>query len=311
MTQSPKPDYVSARWADKPPTLLISTIGECQLFFHTCPHAQTYEAYSLTLQATVWIPLPCKQWSCRKCAEFKISSLARRCSSALPNRLLTLTIDPALWEDPRQSFDGTRRHVPELVRQLRRKFGEVEYLRVTELTSKGWPHYHCLVRSGFLPHSVVRDRWRELTGASIVDLRKVEDRFKTYLYLVKYLAKMHNLGWTNRHVSYSKNFFKDPPREKTDPLQLSEGKVLETHPATLAYHQFRNSELCEVSYGVFTLQASDELKRAATSPDGPSAEEPIVLKSRPSPVPPKPPPPSPPHPFLFSKDPQEASPYPS
>jgi hypothetical protein len=186
---------------------------------------------------------------------------------------LTLTVDPANWEDPRDAFDGTRRQVPELFRILRRKFGEVEYLRVTELTKAGWPHYHCLVRSGFLPHAVVRDRWQDLTGATIVDLRRIADKQKTYWYLVKYLAKMHTLGWTNRHVSYSKSFFRDPPREKNDALQLSEGKVLETHPATLAYHQFRNSELCEVSYGVFTLSAPDELKRAvASAPDAPEEE---------------------------------------
>lgn len=308
MAEVSKPDCVDARWEGKPPTLLISTIAHTRAFFHTCPHAQTYEAYSLTLRATVWIPLPCKQWSCRYCAEHKISALARRCSHALPNRLLTLTVDPAKWEDPRDAFDGTRRQVPELFRILRRKFGEVEYLKVTELTARGWPHYHCLVRSAFIPHAVVRDRWEELTGATIVDLRKVEDRFKTYWYLVKYLAKMHQLGWTNRHVSYSRAFFQDQRQPPEDRFQLSEGKVLETHPATLAYHQFRNSELCEVSYGVFTLSATEELKRARTVPDGPSAEEPIVLTSPASYPPRRLPPPPDPQSDLFRKNPRGVSP---
>lgn len=307
MATPPLPDHVSAPSRDEPPSLLIQTLVHTHAFFHTCYHAQTYEAYSQKHRCTVWIPLPCKQWSCRTCAEKKISHLARRCSAALPNRLLTLTIDPALWDEPRHAFDGTRRNVPELFRRLRRQFGEVEYLKVTELTKRGWPHYHALVRSGFLPHSVVRDVWADLTGATIVDLRKVEDRFQTYLYLVKYLAKMHDLKWTKRHVSYSRGFFKDKPHEQRNDLELTEGKILETHPATLAYHQFRHSEIVEIAYNVFTLNPSDELKRAVTHAPLSPPEEPPAPPSLP-PTPPRhlPPPPDP-QPPLFPKNPKGVS----
>lgn len=301
------PDHVNAKWDGGPPSLLISTEGFTHAFFHTCFHAQTYEAYSVKLKCTVWIPLPCKQWSCRICAETKISALARRCSSALPNRLLTLTVDPKRWEDPREAFDGTRRQIPELFRILRRRFGEVEYLKITELTARGWPHYHSLVRSGFLPHSVVRDLWFDLTGATIVDLRKVEDRFKTFQYLVKYLAKMHDLKWTKRHVSYSKGFFKDEPHKQRNELELTEGKVLETHPATLAYHQFRESEIVEIAWNVFTLNPSEELKRQATARPRTAPRQPsdpaAVLVTHPRRVSP-PPDPQPP---LFPKYPKGVS----
>lgn len=308
MKENPQPSApVVVPWEGEPPAMVITTKGEAQLFFHTCWNAQTYEAYSQVLRATVWIPLPCKQWSCRFCAQKKVSHLARRCSAALPNRLLTLTIDPARWDDPRHSFDGTRRQVPELLRLLRRRFGDIEYLRVTELTKRGWPHYHLLVRSGFLPHSVVRDLWAELTGATIVDLRKVDNRFQTYMYLVKYLSKMHNLGWTNRHVSYSRNFFQDDPPEKTDPLELTDGKILEGHPGSLAYHQFRNSELVEIAYNVFTLNPSQEMKDAHSA----------KAFADPQPQTAKPPPPSypqrhtapppDPQPTLFPKDPTGVS----
>lgn len=310
MAEIPLPDHAAAPTEGEPRSLVITTLCHTSFFIRTCPNAQTYEAFSETLRCTVWIPLPCKRWSCRYCAEAKISHLARRCSSALPNRLLTLTVDPLCWDDPRHSFDGTRRQVPEIFRQLRRKFGEVEYLKVTELNRAGWPHYHCLVRSGFLPHSVVRDLWKDLTGASIVDLRKVEDRFKTYLYLVKYLAKMHDLGWTKRHVSYSKGFFKDTEHKQRNDYHLVEGKVLETHPATLVYHQFRNSELVEIGFNVFTLNPSDDVKQALAVPPWIPPDQPPP-SAHPSPIllPQVPLPPDP-QSKLFPKNPPGASPLP-
>lgn len=272
---------VRGAWDTEPPTLLISTLGETHAFFNTCPHAQTYEAYSQLLKATVWIPLPCRQWSCRFCANNKIAALARKCEQAKPNRLLTLTVDPQKWDSPRDAFDGTRRKVPELFRRLRGRYGDVEYLRVTELTRRGWPHYHCLLRSVYLPQPVVKALWQDLTGATIVDLRQVKNHFHTYQYLVKYLSKMHRLGWTNRHVSYSRSFFPEKPGKKADTLRLVEGKVLETHPATLAYHRFRNSKLVEISYGVYTLNPSAEQVKYVTAPES-FAPQPPEAKQCPS-----------------------------
>ncbi len=242
-----------------PPKYLIVSHLETYGILKTCHHAQTLEAYSEVLRATVWIPLPCKQWSCRFCCEDKIRRLSRRVESAKPNRLLTLTVDPSLWKDPRDAFDGTRRQVSELIKALRLKWGSIEYLRVTELTKGGWPHYHMLVRSGYLPQPVVKAAWQQLTGAQIVDLRRVKNRFQTYIYLVKYLTKMHKIDWTERHVSYSRKFFTDPLPKKTNPLGLSEYTIKETHPATLLYHTFRKSTLVEAAYNVWVLNPDDEL----------------------------------------------------
>jgi hypothetical protein len=101
------------------------------------------------------------------------------------------------------------------------KYGEVEYLRVTEVTKKGWPHYHLLLRSGFLPHKVVKTLWAELTGATIVDLRQVKKSFSAYQYLVKYLSKLHRLEWTERHVSVSKNFAPKVEWAPDNPIELA------------------------------------------------------------------------------------------
>jgi len=257
-------DSPDLKWIDAPPRLLITTLMDCRLFIGTCPTAQTLEAYSNTYQCTVWIPLRCKRWSCRHCADMKVASLARRTHTAQPNRLLTLTVDPSLHADPRAAFDATRRKIPDLIKALRDKFGEVEYLRVTEITAKGWPHYHLLVRSPYLPHAVIQSLWKTLTGAIIVDVRQVKEHFNATLYLIKYLSKLHSLGWTERHCSHSRNFF--PPKEpqQDDGLALTDFKVLESHPADLVYHQFRNSELVEIQYGVFTLNPSEDILKLRT-----------------------------------------------
>jgi len=203
-------------------------------YFGVCPYAQTLSAYSVTHGAQVLFCLPCKRWSCRVCAEKKIKKLAHSVRAARPTRLLTLTVDPALYVSPRHAWEETRKCVPILVRNLRKRFGEVEYLRVTEVTQKGWPHYHLLVRSGYLPHSAVRKAWNELTGARIVDLRKVTQSFKAYQYLVKYLSKLHTLDWTERHVSYSKNFITKDTWEAESPREYADESFHSYHPANFA-----------------------------------------------------------------------------
>lgn len=246
-------------WAQDPPRHLISARTETECFFHTCLNAQTLEAYSRKFKCTVWLALPCKQWSCHYCAELKIRQLAVKTQDAKPNRLMTLTVDPARWDSPRHAFDGTRRQVPETIRALRKRFGDVEYLRVTELTQRGWPHYHLLVRSPYIPHAVLKDIWSDLTGAIIVDLRQVKDTFQSYTYLVKYLSKMHQIEWTERHVSYSRKFF-PPPRPKVDHgLDLEDHVIIETHPGKLMYHQYRRATIVEIAYGVFALNPRQEL----------------------------------------------------
>jgi hypothetical protein len=161
------------------------------------------------------IGITCKTWSCSFCSRMKIRRLAALTKLAGPNRLLTLTVNPKLYSSPRQAFEATASFVPELMKVLRKRFGEVEYLRVTEVTKNGFPHYHLLLRSAFIPQPVVKKEWEKLTRATIVDLRQVKESFGAYSYLVKYLTKMHKLEWTERHVSYSRSFFQ---KESMKPL---------------------------------------------------------------------------------------------
>lgn len=217
----------------------------------TCPHAQTLIA-SCPYHTITWvIPLPCKQWSCRWCAERKCRRLAARTRDAKPNRMLTLTVDPKLWKTPREAFDGTRRHIPTFFAELRKRFAPIEYLRVTELTHNGWPHYHFLIRSGFLPHAVLKNLWHKLTGAIIVDVRPVDARWSAYTYLLKYLCKLAFLGWTERHVSYSRDFFPPEKPKTADPLPIELRSQLAMHPDTYLRNNEAGSFVAKLTPSIF------------------------------------------------------------
>jgi len=222
-----------------------------------CPNAQTLLAHDIDHDENLVLALPCKQWNCRWCACRKIAALSYRTSLAKPNRLLTLTVNPALYETPREAFDKTRRCVPSLFSALRKRFLEVEYLRVTELTRLGWPHYHCLVRSPYLPHTVVKSAWSQLTGATIVDVRQVDKAFKAYSYLVKYLSKLHEIEWTERHVSYSRRFFPASTDDAYPKRNLFGKTIVPLHPYTYLEQNYHGQRIAQTSPGTFRVDLGD------------------------------------------------------
>ena len=162
---------------------------------NTCPSAKTLTGFSTLLDRWVVIQIRCKRWGCRHCGERKVTYLGWRCQDAEPNRLITLTISTSLWETPRQSYEATKSKVTQLAIRLRRKFGEFEYFKVLEVTKKGWPHYHLVVRSGYIPQPTISDIWQQLTGAHIVDVRAIKKTRDVYFYVVKYLAKQKYIPW--------------------------------------------------------------------------------------------------------------------
>lgn len=231
-----------------PPIYLVGRlISDARAYFGVCPFAQTYTSYSYKLHAQILFVLSCRRWACPVCSKEKIRQLAHGVRAAKPTRLLTLTVNPALYADPRAAWEATRKKVPLLVRRLRKPFGTIEYLRVTEVTKKGWPHYHLLVRSGFLPHAVVKRIWSEMTGAVIVDLRQVKRSFEAYSYLVKYLSKLHKLEWTERHVSVSRNFIPKNNHVSEDRLVCGQGTLHRFHPANYVAERLEGRTLKRLS----------------------------------------------------------------
>lgn len=218
-----------------------------------CQTATSYLGLDPSNDRWTLCSITCKRWSCPACARVKIKRLGFLVHNAKPNRLLTLTTDPAKWENPRAAFEGTAKQVPELIRSLRNDFGPIDYFRVTECTAKGWPHYHLLVRSGFIPHTKIKSQWATLANASIVDVRRVSESFACYTYLVKYLSKLHRIEWTERHVSYSRGFFNPEDLEKFAFPPLEQGERIDKHPTQVLAAMFPDETVQMPSDGRYLL----------------------------------------------------------
>jgi len=193
----------------------IPSIEHCAQHYCLCPRSQTAVMHPVGEAFDLYLSVRCKSWTCDVCRRWLMRRLMLRMVDARPNRLVTLTVNPRCWPDPRAAYDGTRRKVAILARMARREFGEFEYLRVLEQTRAGWPHYHLVVRSPYIPQQWLSDRWRELTGAPIVDIRRVDDCDGAASYVAKYLAKQEHCEFTQRRLAWSRGFFPaaaDPPQ---------------------------------------------------------------------------------------------------
>jgi hypothetical protein len=178
--------------------------------------------------------------------------------------MLTLTLDPKYYLNPKDAWQKTAKLVPELIRKLRPKFGDIEYLRVTELHKSGWPHYHLLLRSRYLPYEIVKTLWETLTGAIKVDLRQVDKTFSAYWYLTKYLAKLHNKHWTDRHVSTSRKFFRPELNPAPPKVKLLNPGIKPIHPYEYLARNYWQQEAraltpTHFSTGLKTTLAPDDL----------------------------------------------------
>jgi len=237
-----------------PATFLIGSLSKGEFMSKTCESAKTLVGYSEELSRWCVIQIRCKRWGCRHCGERKMTHYAWRCQDAKPNRLVTLTVNNPLWETPRQAFDETKRQVTALAVRTRRLYGEFEYFKVLEVTKKGWPHYHLIVRSKYIPQHYLSDLWNELTGAPIVDVRKLKKSKDVFFYVMKYLAKQKYIPWTNRRVSWSRSFFDDTPFDSGPGLRLTQVGWIDEHPENILMKHFRPVRLEPYSKDCWTLQ---------------------------------------------------------
>lgn len=217
---------------EQPVYLVTNDYASLARWLNCCPVADTLTAYSLTLGRRVYLQLRCKRWSCPHCGPRRIAHVTRRVVDAKPNKFVTLTVCNDLFESPRDAYDRTRRHVTTLSRKIRSTVDEWEYLRVLEVTKRGYPHYHLVVRGGFVDQSWLSQEWDRLTGAYIVDIRKIKNMSHATSYVMKYLYKQKAITWTNRRMSWSKGFFKEPREPPPESLQLVEPERMGQWPAS-------------------------------------------------------------------------------
>lgn len=212
--------------------------------YATCPWATSAFGFDWNSEKWHLVAVTCKRWGCPYCAIRKIRRLAWMSRNACPNKLITVTVSTHRYATPTAAWEKMAPAWPELVRYARRNFGDVQYLRILELTKKGTPHFHSMVRSRFLPHQVLLNEWRRLIGEpdeppqdsdepeeyAGLNIKAIDKSFATFRYLVKYLCKLKKLEWTDRHVSYSREFFREEDKEKTEYAKLDQVQKNEDHP---------------------------------------------------------------------------------
>ena len=238
-----------------------------------CPWATTVAGWDANSESYVAVGVTCKRWGCVYCATRKVRRLAWMAKNAEPNRLLTLTHSDKEWaESEIDTPDGPRtisrgetcwraasKAFPELIRFLRIEMGECEYLRVLELQANGMPHFHCMLRSGFLPQGKVLAEWRRLCGRSGVNLKKIDSSFRTFHYLVKYLTKLHKIEWTDRHVSYSREFFRREDREEVEYAKLEGLVKYDQHPWVWLRERYNATTISVAGEGRWYLPDAPDL----------------------------------------------------
>lgn len=137
-------------------------------------------------------PYRCSQWECRCCGYRMKMNLLEGIDRAVEerpelSRLLTLTTDPARFEDREEAHRQVGEAWNRLRSYIQSRYGSFSYIWVREEHENGFPHLHVLV-SRFLPHGEVSAAWSRAGMAEIVDLRRVEAR-KAGHYIAKYLSK--------------------------------------------------------------------------------------------------------------------------
>lgn len=190
-------------------------VGDGQPISHwikACPYATTLSLSVPSFRGEVVCSLGCKRWGCEFCGRRRVVRVACRVEKAAPNKMMTLTCNSKAFESPRAAFDAMRVAFSKLIQKWRRHHGPIEYLRILESHKNGFPHFHCLLRAGYVSQAWLSRQWAELAQSRIVDIREIKDVESTYFYVVKYLAKQTYIAYTDRRLSQSRRFFVKEPK---------------------------------------------------------------------------------------------------
>lgn len=147
--------------------------------------------YSKTTTHTRLFKLRCKSWTCSQCRPRRQKRLKWQARSGNPITFITLTCNPHYHE----SQGDAARAMTKAWRAARRaieahyKGRKGEYLTVVEATKLGWPHLHVLTTRPWIDQAWLSNLWKTLTGAHVVDIRRVSNQGMAASYVAKYLGK--------------------------------------------------------------------------------------------------------------------------
>lgn len=137
------------------------------------------------------VKLSCRSWTCEDCAPLRRNQLIREAKEGMPERFITLTVNPHWFKDR----DERAAKLVWAWRTIRRRFlkhhpnSKIEFMAVLEETKHGEPHLHICQRGAYMRQAWISQQMRELMGAPIVDISMIRSRKKVAEYVAKYISK--------------------------------------------------------------------------------------------------------------------------
>lgn len=170
-------------------------------------------------------PLYCRSWQCDICQPRRQAQLVAAAKRGRPDTFITLTSNPARFASPVERAKALADAWRIVVKRAKRKYGyeTLPYLCVFEATKAGEPHLHILARCKWIDQAWLSDQMRALTGAPIVDIRRVISTDKAAHYVAKYVGKEpHHFATCKRY--WSTRDFTLENRNPDDEDQLAAGR---------------------------------------------------------------------------------------
>lgn len=133
-------------------------------------------------------------------------------ASGLPNRFLTLTVDPRIGTDQADRLRLLSNAWRVVRKRLMRKYGKhsIEFFAVVEETKQGEPHLHILLRSPYIPQALISSAMAQLIDSPIVDIRRIKSARDVVRYVAKYITKApKQFGTAKRYWSSTRYEIKD------------------------------------------------------------------------------------------------------
>jgi len=199
-----------------------------------CPSVRAMLGTNPTDGTAIILAIRCRRWTCPYCRTPNEILLKEKVLAGKPSKMLTLTCRPNRGETPVQTRERARPFVSRLYQDLRRRFGGFEAATFMELHRSGYPHWHALVRSPYIPVEYVRSFWTEAVNSPIVDIRKIQDTDVARRYVTKYVVKQLGLlggKRIGRVVAFTRKYDLSPKPPRNPQIQWSYHRE---HPLILA-----------------------------------------------------------------------------
>lgn len=136
-------------------------------------------------------PLPCRSWSCERCAPARRRQLIQLAALGTPNKCLTLTINAKIGDSPSDRCRILHHSWTILVKRIKRllKIKQLPYFAFLEKTRAGEAHLHILLRCKFIPQRWISQQMDELCQSPIVWIEAIKSTKKAIAYVTKYVGK--------------------------------------------------------------------------------------------------------------------------